>query len=38
VGQRVSDAAKDKKQMDPIVAAIPEGVARVEAVLADSGF
>jgi hypothetical protein len=38
VGQRVSDAAKDKKQLDPIVAAIPEGVARVEAVLADSGF
>jgi hypothetical protein len=38
VGQRVSDAANDKKRLDPTVAAIPEGVARVEAVLADSGF
>jgi transposase len=38
VGQRVSHAANDKKQLVPTVAAIAPAVGRVEAVLADSGF
>jgi transposase len=38
VGQRVSNAANDKKQLVPTVAAIPQGVGSVEAVLTDSGF
>jgi hypothetical protein len=38
VGQRVSDAGNDKEQLVPTVAAIPDGVGAVEAVLIDSGF
>jgi transposase len=38
VGQRVSDAANDKEQLVPTVAAIPEGMGSVAAVLTDSGF
>jgi hypothetical protein len=38
VGQRVSNAANDKKQLVPTVAAIPQSVGTIEAVLTDSGF
>jgi len=38
VGQRVSQAANDKQELVPTVAAIPTQVGPVAAVLVDSGF
>lgn len=38
MGQRVSDAPNDKRQLQPTVASIPARLGRPEEVLVDSGF